>query len=120
MDLYGLWKGFAVASDQHLLAAYGQSNDSWTLGYNLFADVWLSIGLVELSVGVLECSLLAVSDPFQVLNGHCDFINNLVLNSNFSNYGMPIDNAVPTDTSAAASSWYLCDSYILSLTPFRV
>jgi hypothetical protein len=108
-----------LGSDQHLLATYGQS-DSWTLGYNLFADVWLSTNLVEPSVSVLECPLLAVSDQFQVYDGHSYFINNLVLNSNFSKYGMPIDNAVPTDTNAAASSWYLCDSYMLSLTPFRL
>ena len=104
-----------MGSDQHLLAAYGQS-DSWTLGYNLFADVWLGTNLVEPSVGVLKCSLFAVSDQFQVYNGHSDFINNLVSNSNFSNYGMPIDNAIPTDTSAAVSSLYLFNSYILSLT----
>jgi hypothetical protein len=97
-----------------------EQNDSWTLGYNLFADVWLGTNLVESSVSVIRCSLLAVSDQFQVYNGHSNFINNLVLNSNFSNYGMPIDNAVPTDTSAAVSSWYLYDSYILSLISFRV
>jgi hypothetical protein len=109
-----------LGSDQHLLAAYGQSNDSWTLGYNLFADVWLGTNLVEQSVGVLECSLHAVSDQFQVYNGHSNFINNLVSNSNFSKFGMPIDNAVPTDTSAAVSSWYLYASYILSLTPLSL
>jgi hypothetical protein len=109
-----------LGSDQHILAAYGQSSDSWTLGYNLFADVWLGTSLVESSVGVFESSLLAISDQFQVYNGHSSYINNLVLNSNFSNYGMPIDNAVPTDTSAAVTSWYLYDYYILSLTPFRI
>ena len=103
-----------MGSDQHLLAAYGQS-DSWTLGYNLFADAWLGTNLVESSVGVLECSLLAVSDQFQVYNGHSNFIYDL-MSSNFSNYGMPIDNAVPIDTSAAVSSWCLFISYILSLT----
>jgi hypothetical protein len=90
------------------------------LGYNLFADVWLGTGLVDKSVSVLESSLLAVSDQFQVYDGHSTFIYNLVLNSNFTNYDMPIDNAVPTDTSAAVSSWYLYHSYILSLTPFRI
>jgi hypothetical protein len=82
--------------------------------------MWLDTGLVDKSVSVLECSLLAVSDQFQVYDGHSNFIYNLVLNSNFTNYGMPIDNAVPTYTSAAVSSWYLYDSYVLSLTPFRI
>jgi hypothetical protein len=94
-----------LSSDKHLLAAYGQPN-SWTLGYNLFADVWLGTNLVESSVGVLEYSILAASDQFQVYTGHSNFIDNLVLTSNFSTFGMPVDNAVPTDTNIAASSQY--------------
>jgi len=65
---------------------------------------------VESSVGFLEYSFLAVSDPFQVYAGHSNFIDNLVLTSNFSTFGMPVDNAVPTDTNIAVSSWYF---YIL-------
>ena len=61
--LYTQWKSLALSSDKHLLATYGQTN-SWTLGYNLFADVWLGTNLVESSVGVLEYSFLAVSDQF--------------------------------------------------------
>ena len=105
-----------MGSDQHLLTVYRQ-NDSWTSGYNLFADVWLGTNLVEPLVGVFESSLLAVSDQFQVYNGHSSFINNLVLYSNFSSYGMPVDN---TNINAAVSSWYLYGSSILSLIPFRV
>jgi Domain of unknown function (DUF1793) len=98
-----------LSSDKHLLAVYGQT-DSWSLGYNLFADVWLGTDLVESSVGVLEYSFLAASDQFQVYAGHSNFIDNLVLTSNFSTFGMPVDNAVPTDTNIAVSSWYF---YIL-------
>ena len=94
-----------MSSDQHLLAVYGQTN-SWTLGYNLFADVWLDTNLVESSVGVFEYSFLAVSGQFQVFDGHSNFVYNLVSNSNFSTFGMPIDNAVSTDTNIAVSSWY--------------
>ncbi|KAH9021634.1 hypothetical protein EDB84DRAFT_1274897 [Lactarius hengduanensis] len=47
--LYSQWRSLALDSDQHLLAAYGQAG-SWTLGYNLFADVWLDTGVVESSV----------------------------------------------------------------------
>ena len=61
--MYGQWKNLALGDDQHLLAAYGQS-DSWTLGYNLFADVWLGTDLVESSVGVCECLVLAISHQF--------------------------------------------------------
>ena len=90
-------------TDQHLLAAYGQTN-SWTLGYNLFADVWLGTELVESSVGVLEYLFLVVSDQFQVYTGHSNFLDNLVSTSNFSSFGLPVDNAVPADTNIAVSS----------------
>ncbi|KAF8497612.1 hypothetical protein F5888DRAFT_1923669 [Russula emetica] len=88
-NLYAQWKSLALNSDQHLLAEYGQNN-SWTLGYNLFADVWLGTNLVESSV----------------YNGHSNFINNIVSTSDFSNFGMPVDNLF-TDTSVAVSSWSL-------------
>ncbi|KAF8263272.1 hypothetical protein EI94DRAFT_1704113 [Lactarius quietus] len=88
-SLYSQWKGLALASDQHLLATYGLA-DSWTLGYNLFADVWLGTSVVESSV----------------YDGQSSFIDNVTLSSNFSNYGMPVDN-YNTDTSTAVSSWTL-------------
>jgi hypothetical protein len=81
---------------------YGQSN-SWTLGYNLYADVWLGTNLVESSVGILECSFLDVPDQFQIYDGHSNFIHNLVLTSNFSTFGMPVDSL---DINVAVSSRY--------------
>jgi hypothetical protein len=97
-----------LGSDQHLLAVYGQSDsESWTLGYNLFADVWLGTELVESSVGILEYSFLAVSDQFQVYAGHSNFIDNFLLTENFSTFGMPVDNA---NTNVAVSSWYSYNS----------
>ena len=89
-------------SDQHILAVYGQNN-SWTLGYNLFADVWLGTNLVESAVGIIDCSFLDVPDPLQIYDGHSNFIQNLVLTSNFSTFGMPVDNL---DTNVAVSSRY--------------
>ncbi|KAH9071185.1 hypothetical protein EDB83DRAFT_2505800 [Lactarius deliciosus] len=50
-SLYAQWKSLALAGDDHLLAIYGQAG-SWTLGYNLFADVWLNTSVVESSVRV--------------------------------------------------------------------
>ncbi|KAH9080196.1 hypothetical protein EDB83DRAFT_2608331, partial [Lactarius deliciosus] len=47
--LYTQWKNLALARDKHLFAAYGRV-DSWTLGYNLFADVWLNTSIIESSV----------------------------------------------------------------------
>jgi hypothetical protein len=40
---------------------------------------------------------------FQVYYVQSSFIDNVALTSNFSNYGMPVDN-YSTDTSIAASS----------------
>ena len=94
---------------------YGQ--DSWTLGYNLFADVWLDTNVVESSVGILECSFIAPPDELQVYDGHSSFINNLVLTSDFGYFGMPVDN-VTTDTSIAVSSWYFHNFFqVLSSDP---
>ena len=90
---------------------YGQTN-SWTLGYNLFADVWLGTNLVDQSVGVLECPL-TVSDQFQVYTEHSGFIFNLLINSGLGSYGLPIDNAVPTDINVTVSSWYFYTFEIL-------
>ncbi|KAH9063195.1 hypothetical protein EDB87DRAFT_1558516 [Lactarius vividus] len=87
--LYSQWRILALGSDQHLLATYGQVG-SWTLGYNLFADAWLDTGVVDSSV----------------FDGQSSFIDNLALNSSFSNFGMPVDS-LSGDTSVAVSSWNL-------------
>ncbi|KAH8981400.1 hypothetical protein EDB86DRAFT_2812964 [Lactarius hatsudake] len=87
--LYSQWRSLALDSDQHLLAVYRQEG-SWTLGYNLFADVWLDTGVVESSV----------------FNGQSSFVDNLALTSSFSNFGMPVDS-LSGDTSVAISSWNL-------------
>ncbi|KAH9164534.1 hypothetical protein EDB89DRAFT_1892884 [Lactarius sanguifluus] len=87
--LYSQWRSLALDSDQHLLAVYGQEG-SWTLGYNLFADVWLDTGVVGSSV----------------FNDQSSFVDNLALTSDFSNFGMPVDS-LSTDTSIAISSWNL-------------
>ncbi len=65
--------------------------------------MWLDTKLVESPVGILECSLVAVPGHIQIYDGHSNFIHNLVLTSNFSSFGMPVDNV---DTSVAVSSWY--------------
>ena len=60
---------------------------------------------MDYSVSLLECPL-TVSDRFQVYNGHSDFIFNLLMHSDFGAYGLPVDNAVPTDINVTMSSWY--------------
>ncbi|KAH9021897.1 hypothetical protein EDB85DRAFT_2293347 [Lactarius pseudohatsudake] len=56
--LYSQWKSFALASDQHLFATFGEVG-SWTLGYNLFADAWLDTGVVESSVSNGQSSFIS-------------------------------------------------------------
>ncbi|KAI9464136.1 hypothetical protein BJY52DRAFT_1115258 [Lactarius psammicola] len=90
-SLYSQWKGLALDSDQHLLAAYGLAN-SWTLGYNLFADVWLGTGVVESAV----------------YDGQSKFMYNFTVTraSPFSAFGMPVDS-YSADIGITASSWTL-------------
>ncbi|KAH9027629.1 hypothetical protein EDB85DRAFT_2091843, partial [Lactarius pseudohatsudake] len=87
-SIYAQWKSLALTSDKHLLATYDQVG-SWTLGYNLFADVWLNTSVVESSV----------------YDGQSTFINN-TLTLNFSNSGMPVDNlGTDADNPGPLSSW---------------
>ncbi|KAH9052374.1 hypothetical protein EDB87DRAFT_1722946, partial [Lactarius vividus] len=95
-SLYTQWKSLSLASDQHLFATYGQA-DSWTLGYNLFADVWLGTGVVESSV----------------YSNHSTFVENLTSTSTFSHFGLPVDS-LGSDLSASVSSWNL---FVAAMTP---
>ncbi|KAH8997909.1 hypothetical protein EDB92DRAFT_1792338 [Lactarius akahatsu] len=97
-SLYGQWRALALASDQHILAAYGLA-DSWTLGYNLFADVWLGTSVVESSV----------------YDGQSNFMQNftVTLASPFSSFGMPVDS-YSADRRITASSWTL---FAAAMTP---
>ncbi|KAH8995315.1 hypothetical protein EDB92DRAFT_1943302 [Lactarius akahatsu] len=88
-SLYAQWKSLALTGDKHLLAIYGQVA-SWTLGYNLFADVWLNTSVVESSVYV----------------GQSNFIYNLSLTPDSGDSGMPIDN-LGNDIFDEVSSWSL-------------
>ncbi|KAI0299461.1 hypothetical protein B0F90DRAFT_1818200 [Multifurca ochricompacta] len=90
--LYSQWKSLALGSDQHLLAVYNQEN-SWTLGYNLFAD-------------------------FQIYDGQSSFINNIALTSTFSNFGIPVDS-LGSDTSVTISGWNLFTAAIASNQDLR-
>ncbi|KAH9175704.1 hypothetical protein EDB89DRAFT_2066274 [Lactarius sanguifluus] len=83
--LYSRWKSLALASDQHLVATYGEAV-LWTLGYNLFADAWLDTGVVE--------------SP--VFEGQSSFIDSISGFSNFK-FGLPVDS-LSGDVTVAISS----------------
>ena len=91
---------------------YEQAN-SWTLGYNLFADVWLGTNLVDPSVGDGVCWCDVFADNVQVYGAHSRFIDNMTLTSGFSNFGMPVDNLL-SDTTTTVSSW--CFYHVLYLS----
>ena len=48
---YAQWKSQALASDNHLLIQYGNES-SWSLGENMFADMWLQTGLISREVRI--------------------------------------------------------------------
>ncbi|KAH8981974.1 hypothetical protein EDB92DRAFT_1820053 [Lactarius akahatsu] len=72
---FDYYNDLALANDQHILAAHEQA-DSWVLGYNLFADVWLGTSVVEPSVYQAQSA----------------FVDNLISTSTFSKFGMPVDS----------------------------
>lgn len=47
------WSSSALASDGHVLANFGDSDDSWTTAYNLFADRLLQTNLIDEAVSIL-------------------------------------------------------------------
>lgn len=58
---------------------------------------------MDSQVSFRRYSFPVVPDQSQIYDGHSDFIDNLVLTSNFSAFGMPVDSL---DTNVAVSSWY--------------
>ncbi|GJE95228.1 DUF4965 and DUF1793 domain-containing protein [Phanerochaete sordida] len=52
------WASLAVGSDQHILAAFGDPDPSWTLAYNLFADKWLGTNLFNDSLLTSETKFI--------------------------------------------------------------
>ncbi|KAI0312481.1 hypothetical protein OF83DRAFT_1067104 [Amylostereum chailletii] len=86
-DLYTQWKSNAFASDGHMLLAYGDETASFSLGYNVFADLWLGTGVVD-------------SGVTSVLSGQ---VNNLFsFSPQTSQYGVAIDSNAP---DKVRSSW---------------
>ncbi|TFY66481.1 hypothetical protein EVG20_g4614 [Dentipellis fragilis] len=73
-------------SNGQMLATFGQG-DSWSIGYNLFADVWLKTGIANSTI------LSAQSALYDSL-----------LNNQQNAFGMPIDSTNPQN-GAASSSW---------------
>ncbi|KAI0312207.1 hypothetical protein OF83DRAFT_677991 [Amylostereum chailletii] len=86
-DLYTQWKSHALADDGHMLLAYGADGSSFSLGYNVFADLWLGTGVVD-------------SD---VTSGLSRQVKNLFsLSPPYTQYGLPIDS---TATDQVQSAW---------------
>ncbi|GJE95240.1 DUF5127 and DUF1793 domain-containing protein [Phanerochaete sordida] len=65
------WRFQALSSSQHILATFGDSDSSWALPYNLFADKWVGTNLFEASLFDTETYF------FQGLMGSSSFPNGL-------------------------------------------
>ncbi|KAI0312205.1 hypothetical protein OF83DRAFT_1067589 [Amylostereum chailletii] len=86
-DLYTEGKSHALADDGHMLLAYGADGSSFSLGYNVFADLWLGTGVVD-------------SD---VTSGLSRQVNNLLsFGTPYTQYGLPTDS---TATDQVQSAW---------------
>ncbi|KAI0049509.1 hypothetical protein FA95DRAFT_1489040 [Auriscalpium vulgare] len=85
-SLLSQWKATALGSDNHLLASLGAAN-SYTLGYNLFADQWLGTGLIDSSI----------------IDAHTKFLGNMMTAGPNTSYGVANDNYNVTFT--ANSAW---------------
>jgi hypothetical protein len=48
---YAQWKSQALGQDNHVLVQYGNES-SWSLGENMFADMWLQTGLISQDVRI--------------------------------------------------------------------
>ena len=53
---FAQWKSHALGSDNHLLVQYGDES-SWSLGENMFADMWLQTGLISRDVRIRSLAL---------------------------------------------------------------
>ncbi|KAI9507330.1 hypothetical protein F5148DRAFT_1205922 [Russula earlei] len=56
-EYYNQWTSLALASDKHLLVQYGDES-SWSLGYNMFADIWLQTGLISQDIFTAHVNFL--------------------------------------------------------------
>lgn len=54
---YAQWKSHALGSDNHLLVQYGDES-SWSLGENMFADLWLQTGLISQDIFAAHVNFL--------------------------------------------------------------
>ncbi|KAH9000246.1 hypothetical protein EDB92DRAFT_1983797 [Lactarius akahatsu] len=101
VNLYAQWKSLALTDDRRLLAAYGLEH-------------WAPTSSNHPSVSADSCLVLTpIRVGFQIYDGQSSFFDNLLLTSNFSDSGVPVDN-LGWDTSVRVSSW---DLFMVAMTP---
>ncbi|KAI0309755.1 hypothetical protein OF83DRAFT_1071555 [Amylostereum chailletii] len=103
-DIFTQWKAHALAADdRHMLLAYDDDDSSnYSLGYNVFADLWLGTGVVD-------------SD---VTNGLSNQANKL-LSSPVIQPGLPTDSTV-TDRVQSAWNMFIAAAVNNSATRSRI
>lgn len=60
--LYSQWKGLALGSNNKMEQSYGKPS-TWTIGYGLFADKWLDLGLIDSVVRSAPASFQQLTNP---------------------------------------------------------
>ncbi|KAH9980459.1 hypothetical protein BJV74DRAFT_887813 [Russula compacta] len=88
---YNQWRSLALAQDNHVLIQYGNES-SWSLGYNMFADIWLRTGLISQDI----------------ISAHVDFlktVNFTVAPStlNTTDAGIPLDSLRPNNVTYSSN-----------------
>ncbi|TFY82680.1 hypothetical protein EWM64_g1332 [Hericium alpestre] len=80
------WSTTALNANGQILGSFGDNN-SWTLGYNAFADAWLKTGIV--STDVVDAQTTLYKSLLKPGYGYY--------------FGLPIDSQKPSNGSASAS-----------------
>lgn len=95
---YSQWKSHALGSDDHLLIQYGDES-SWSLGENMFADIWLQTDLISSDVRI-RSPIALVKDAqisLQIFTAHVNFlktVNFTAVSHTFTiaETGIPLDS----------------------------
>ena len=96
---YSQWKSHALGSDDHLLIQYGDES-SWSLGENMFADIWLQTDLISSDVRIRSPIALVKKDAqisLQIFTAHVNFlktVNFTAVSHTFTiaETGIPLDS----------------------------
>lgn len=88
---YNQWKSLALAQDNHLLVQYGNES-SWSLGDNMFADLWLQTGLISKDIFTAHVNFLKTVN-----------ITSQPLTLSIAGIGIPLDSLRPNNITYSSN-----------------